>query len=140
MQPLSPLSRCARICGLTSQELIVGASPSPEHEVLAARYFHSSTVGKARMRTAMVAAIRAALQASQPRSAAELLVVLRLMLGKRRDRSGASRRRSRRCFYESRRPVQAYGGTRREARREASADIVILAERRAARTSGRASG
>jgi hypothetical protein len=140
MQPLSPLSRCARICGLTAQEMIVGASPRPEHELLAARYFHSSTVGKATMRTAMVAAIRAALQASQPRSAAEFLVALRMMLGKRRGRSGAARRRSRRCFYGSRSPVQAFGGTPREERLAASAEIVILAERRTALASSRAWG
>ena len=108
MQSLSPLSRCAQICGLSSQEMILGASPRPEHELLAARYSRSSNVGKATMRSAMVAAIRAALRASQKRSAAELLVALRLMLpGARRAAAshGAPRRRSRRCFYESRRPV-----------------------------------
>ncbi|MGA9598680.1 MAG: polysaccharide deacetylase, partial [Methylocystis sp.] len=108
MQSLSPLSRCAQICGLSSQEMILGASPRPEHELLAARYSRSSTVGKATMRSAMVAAIRAALRASQKRSAAELLVALRMMLGARRGRSGAPRRRSRRCFYESRRPVVVF--------------------------------
>jgi len=139
MQALSPLSRCAQICGLTSQEMIVGASPRPEHELLAARYFHSSTVGKATMRTAMVAAIRDALQASQPRSAAELLVALRMMLGRRRGGPGAARRRSRRCSSGGRSPLQPFGATFREER-WASADIIILAERRAALASSRAWG
>ena len=90
MQSLLPLLRCAQICGLTSQEMIVGARPRPEHELLAARYFRSSSVGKATMRTALVAAIRAALKASQTRSAAELLVALRMMLRERSGRSGAA--------------------------------------------------
>ncbi len=132
MPSLSPLSRCSQVCGLTSKEMIVGASPRPEHEVLAARYFRSSTVGKATMRRAMVAAIRAALKASETRSAAELLVVLRMMLGSRRDRSGAPRRRRRRRSYESRRAVEAAGPTRLVDRGGGSAEIVSLAERRAA--------
>jgi hypothetical protein len=140
MQSLLPLSRCAQICGLTSQEMIVGASPRPEHELLAARYFRSSTVGKATMRSAMVAAIRAALKASQTRSAAEILVALRMMLGERRGRSGAQRRRDRRCFYESRRPVAISGGPPRTERGAASAVIVNFAERRAALASSRALG
>ena len=127
MQSLSPLSRCARICGLTSQEMIVGASPRPEHELLATRYFRSSKAGKATMRSAIVAAIRAALQACLPRSAAELLVALRLMLAERRSPSGAqqrsharAQRRRSRCFYASRSPVQLQhcrSGALREARR-----------------------
>ncbi|MFY9655043.1 MAG: hypothetical protein WAK01_00435 [Methylocystis sp.] len=144
MQSLSPLSRCARICGLTSQELIVGASPRPEHELLATRYLRSSKAGKATMRSAMVAAIRAALQACLPRSAADILVALRLMLAKRPSPSGAqwrshsrARRRRRRCFYASRRPVQLQHlrAAPCEKRGAASADIIILAERCAALSS-----
>jgi len=140
MQSLLPLLRCAQICGLTSQEMIVGARPRPEHELLAARYFRSSSVGKATMRTALVAAIRAALKASQTRSAAELLVALRMMLREWRGRSGAPRRRSRRCFYESRRPVAVSSGTPRNQHGAASAVIVNFAERRAALASSRALG
>ena len=149
MQSLSPLSRCARICGLTSQEMIVGASPRPEHELLATRYFRSSKAGKATMRSAIVAAIRAALRACLPRSAAELLVALRLMLARRRSPSvpqqrshaRAQRRRSR-CFYASRSPVQlehcrAAPCAKRGA---AGAEIIILAERCAARSSSLAGG
>lgn len=139
MQSLSPLSHCAQVCGLTSKEMIVGASPRPEYELLAARYFRSSTVGKATMRRAMVAAIRAALKASETRSAAELLIVLRMMLGARRSRSGSPRRRSRRRAYESRRGVEAPGRKRPDGRRAESADVVSLAERRAALLSGRPS-
>ena len=140
MSSLTPLSRCAQICGLSSQEMILGASPRPEYELLAARYSRSSTVGKATMRSAMVAAIRAALRASQNRSAAELLIALRMMLGARRGRSGAPRRRSRRCFYESRRPVAVFSGSPRAERGAASAVIVNFAERRAALASSRALG
>jgi hypothetical protein len=140
MQSLSPLSHCAQICGLTSLEMIVGASPRPEHEFLAARYLRSSIVSKATMRSAMVAAIRAALLASQTRSAAELLIALRMMLGARRSRSGAPRRRSRRCFYESRRPVLVVGGSAGAERGAASAVILSFAERRAALASSRALG
>lgn len=141
MQSLSPLSRCARICGLTSQEMIVGASPRPEHELLATRYFRSSKAGKATMRSAIVAAIRAALKACLPRSAAELLVALRLMLGKRRSPSGAqsrshsrAQRRRGRCFYASRSPVQLqqWRAAPCERRGGAGAEIIILAERCAA--------
>ena len=80
MQALAPLSCCAEICGLASSEMIIGARPRPEHEFLAASYFHGSSVVKATMRGAMVAAIRAALGAYQMRPAAELLVALRVML------------------------------------------------------------
>jgi len=140
MQSLLPLSRCARICGLTCQELIVGASPRPEHALLAARYNRSSTVGKARMRSAMVAAIRAALKASLTHSAAELLVALRTMLGERRNRFDAPRRRSRRCFYEIRRPVAAFGEWPRAERGAASGVVIDFAERRAALASSRGLG
>ncbi len=132
---LSPLARCSEVCGLTSKEMIVGASPRPEHEALAARYFRSSTAGRATMRRQMVAAIRAALKASETHSAAELLVVLRIMLGGRRERSGAPRRQRRRRSYESRRPLGASVPARPEPRGAASADIVSLAERRAALSS-----
>jgi hypothetical protein len=149
MQSLSPLSRCARICGLTSQEMIVGASPRPEHELLATRYFRSSKAGKATMRSAIVAAIRAALQACLPRSAADLLVALRMMLARRRSpstaqwrsHSRAQRRRSR-CFYASRSPVQLPNSRSApcEKRSAAGAEIIILAERGAALSSSLARG
>jgi hypothetical protein len=88
MQSLLPLSLCTEICGLSPEELIIGARPRPEHEFLATRYFHSSSVVKATMRGAMVAAIRDALKASQTRPAAELLVALRVMLEGERSRPG----------------------------------------------------
>jgi hypothetical protein len=145
MQSLTPLSRCARICGLTSQEMIVGASPRPEHELLATRYFRSSKAGKATMRNVIVAAIRAALGACLLRSAAELLVALRLMLAKRRSPSTAParshpralRRRSR-CFYTSRSPVQVqqFRAAPCGKRSPSGAEIIILAERCAARPRG----
>ena len=140
MQALSPLSRCAEICGLSAQELIVGGSPRPEHELLAARYFRSSAVRKATMRHAMVNAIRAALRASQTRSAADLLIALRMMLGSRRARTGAPRRRSRRWVHESRRPVQGVLADRREKREATNAVIINFADRQATRASSRASG
>lgn len=149
MQSLSPLSRCARICGLTSQEMIVGASPRPEHELLATRYFRSSKAGKATMRMAIVAAIRAALRACLTRSAADLLVALRLMLGERRSpsttqwrsHSRAQRRRSR-CFYESRSPIQVQHSSKAPCgkRGAAGAEIIVLAERCVARSTSLARG
>ncbi|ARN83234.1 hypothetical protein B1812_21520 [Methylocystis bryophila] len=80
MQALAPLSCCAQICGLASSEMIVGAAPRPEHAFLAASYVQGSRAVKATMRSAMVTAIRAALKAYQMRSAAELLVALRVMI------------------------------------------------------------
>ncbi|BDV39746.1 hypothetical protein [Methylocystis bryophila] len=136
MQSLSPLSRCAQICGLTPKELIVGASPRPEHEFLAARYYRSSTIGKARMRRAMVAAIRAALKAAEPRSAADLLVALRMMLGRRRGRSWGARRRTRRS-HQSRCAVEAPVGRPGDERGERGAIIVDFVERQAALASCR---
>lgn len=99
---LLPLALCTEICGLAPEEMIIGAKPRPEHELLAARYFHSSTLVKATMRGAMVAAIREALKASQARPAAEVLVALRVMLQRDRSRAcGASARGARRSAVAS---------------------------------------
>lgn len=105
-QALLPLSLCAKICGLTSKEMIIGAKPRPEHEALAARYFYSPSAVKASMRGAMVSAIRTALRADQNCFAAELLVALRTMLAGNRSNSIAALSQHRRSLPQCRRPVE----------------------------------
>jgi hypothetical protein len=137
-QALSPLSYCAEICGLTAREMIVGASARPEHEHMAAYYFRCSSVDQATMRRALVAAIRAALQSSETRLAADLLVALRMMLEGQRVHLSAGRRRSRGGFYRSRRAVEGLIETDHEERATTGEVIVNLAERRINRGSGHA--
>lgn len=128
-QSLLPLSRCAEFCGLTPQEMIIGARPRPEHEVLKARYIQGSSVAKATLRAGIVAAIRTALESCQERLAAELLVALRVMLAGERSPSGVGQRQTRRASSRYRRPIETFNETRGDEL--ASAIVVNLAERRA---------
>lgn len=127
-QTLLPLSRCAEICGLEPQELIIGARPRPEHAILKARYFQGSSLAKATLRAGLVAAIRNALHSGQERLAAELLVALRVMLAGEGAASCATRQ-SRRPSSRYRRPVKSFSETQGEE--FSSAIVVNLAERRA---------
>jgi hypothetical protein len=138
-QALAPLSRCADVCGLSPKEMIVGSRPRVEHGILAERYFCSSKSGKEAMRVAMVSAIRAALKDHQLRPAAELFVALRVMLAGRQGHLRAARRHDRRRFGQRRQAFERFLETRCEQRAPASAVIVNLAERRAARATARAS-
>ncbi len=133
IQALAPLARCAEICGLSANEMIVGSSPRVEQGILAERYFHSSKRGKATMRVAMVSAIRAALKDNQLRPAAEVFVALRVMLADRQDYVCATRRHDRRRICQRGRPGKLLSEKRAEERALASAVVVNLAERRVAR-------
>jgi hypothetical protein len=75
----------------------------------------------------------------QLRPAAELFVALRVMLAGRQGHLRAARPHDRRRFRQRRQAFERFLETRREQRAPASAVIVNLAERRAARASGRAS-
>ncbi len=134
IQALAPLSHCAEICGLSSEEMIIGSRPRPEHGILAERYFSSSNSRKATMRVVMVSAIRTALKDHQLLPAAELLVALRVMLaGQQGFVRDDAQRGARRRLRQRRRPLEPFIETAREERAPASAVVVNLAERRAAR-------
>lgn len=126
-QALLPLARCAEICGLEPQEMIIGARPRPEHEILKARYFQGSSLAKATLRAGLVAAIRTAVDSRQERLAAELLIALRVMLVGESNASGVAPQ-GRRSSYRYRRPLKSLIETRGE--QLASAIVVNLAERR----------
>ena len=131
MQALLSLSHCAEICGLTSKEMIIGARPRPEHTLLATCYFRSSNADKTTLRVGMVAAIRAALNARQLRSAAELLVALRVMLAGERRHSSAPGSQGRRGLPRCRQPLQKFIETLGDKRAPVGAVVLSLAERRA---------
>ncbi len=127
-QALLPLSRCTEICGLEAQEMIIGARPRPEHEILKARYFQGSSMAKATLRAGLVAAIRTALHSRQERLAAELLVALRVMLVGEGAPSGVARQ-GRRTSSRYRRPIKSFSEKRGDEL--ASAIVVNLADHRA---------
>jgi hypothetical protein len=118
MRTLSPLSHCAKVCGLSAKEMIVGVEPRPEHLRLASRYDQCSLENKRLMRIAMVAAIRAALARAAYLPAAELFTALRLMLGGERRRCNGALRRSRRSLYQSRCAVREASRVEQPADRE----------------------
>jgi len=134
MRTLLPLSRCAKICGLDAKEMIVGAQPRAEHIRLAARYRRCSDANKQVMRSAMVQAIRAALQRSALVPAAELLTALRMMLAVERRVMGAGRRRSKNSRRTSRQPLRVWPVCPAPAQ---EAQIYSLTEFRRASTVGR---
>ncbi len=96
---LSPLSRCAEICGLKATEIILGAKPGPQHRRLVARYRSFVVGGRPYLYARIVADIRAALEICAMQQAADLFVVLRLLVGsseQRFARRAAPRRPKRR--------------------------------------------
>lgn len=94
---LTPLTRCQRIAGLAAHEIVLGVTPGKKHERLLARY-RRGRGRKSAARVAIVADIRAALQAGARAEAADLLIVLRRLLtldldGAGQDRACARRKR-----------------------------------------------
>jgi hypothetical protein len=134
MRTLLPLSRCAAICGLDAKEMIVGAQPRAEHLRLAARYRRCSDANKQVMRSAMVQAIRAALQRSAFVPAAELLTALRMMLAFESQMAKDGRLRSRSSRRASRQPLRAWPEVAAASR---EAKIYSLAEWRRASAAAR---
>ncbi len=74
---LMPIRRCAELAGLRSHELVLGVSPSDEHERMLARYRRAVSLDAARGR--VVADIRSAVKRGAARRAADLLIVLRCL-------------------------------------------------------------
>jgi hypothetical protein len=83
MNELAPLSKCISITGLRPNELILGVTPSERHERLLASYQFAEMLGGGELRSALVEDIRAALETFAFEHAADLLIVLRNVLGSR---------------------------------------------------------
>ena len=77
---LTPLSRCAALCGLAPHEMIPGAIPSPSHQSLYESYLMLCDRGADFVRDLIVADMRRALDIGATPLAAELLLVLRRFL------------------------------------------------------------
>lgn len=104
-QDLIPISRCAEISGLRSHEMVLGVTPSLEHERLLANYQFEQGRVRQDARVALVADIRAAVAVGASRRAADLLVVLRRLLALRepiKQRGASAARRGRHCGARAR--------------------------------------
>jgi hypothetical protein len=83
MEELAPLLKCIAFTGLRPNELILGVPPSERHEHLLASYKFAEMCGGEDMHSALVDDIRAALANFTFNHAADLLIVLRKVLGAR---------------------------------------------------------
>lgn len=79
MHRLSPIERCERVAGLAPHEMLLGVSPGERHARLLVRYRRARR-SRALMRNEVVADLRAALGRGAKGEAADLLIVLRLLL------------------------------------------------------------
>ena len=74
------MEQCKVFSGLVSNEVVMGAVPSPKHRARLSGYLLNLKWGKATVREMIVADIRAALDFGALNRAGDLLVVLRLFL------------------------------------------------------------
>lgn len=77
-----PLAECSASTGLAPSETILGVSPSDKHEKTLSSYLLNSHRGAAVVRDILVADIRGFIDLGLPHVAADLLIVLRLLLAK----------------------------------------------------------
>jgi hypothetical protein len=82
------VSECATEVGLASNELVLGAVPSARHGSLLSSYLLNSHRGLDAVRAMIVADLRRFLDLGVPARAADLLIVLRMLLT---DHPGARR-------------------------------------------------
>lgn len=81
---LASVAQCAELCGLGSEEIVLGVAPSAMHASLYQSYLLHSREGSEAVRDMIVADIRAALDLGDKKRAADLLIVLRRLLSERR--------------------------------------------------------
>ncbi|MBY6242745.1 hypothetical protein [Methylosinus sp. Sm6] len=74
------VSECAALAGLSSNELVLGASPSAKHRSLLSSYLLNAHRGLEAVRELIVADLRRFLDLGVPARAADLLIVLRMLL------------------------------------------------------------
>jgi hypothetical protein len=74
------VSECAAEAGLASNELVLGSVPSGRHDSLLSSYLLNSHRGLDAVRAMIVADLRRFLDLGVPARAADLLIVLRLLL------------------------------------------------------------
>ncbi|MBG0809787.1 hypothetical protein IY145_10395 [Methylosinus sp. H3A] len=74
------VSQCAAQAGLASNELVLGAIPSPEHDALLESYLLNGHRGLGAVRAMIVADLRGFLDLGVTARASDLLIVLRLLL------------------------------------------------------------
>lgn len=127
---MTSLERCREIAGLAPHEIVVGVTPGERHETLLAHYrddARSTTLA----RVMIVADLRDALRSGAGGKAADLLIVLRLLLSdgaKAPGRLRGGRRRARAALRpEARAPMVLSNVTK--AVREKNADILPFAAR-----------
>ncbi|WP_036255101.1 hypothetical protein [Methylocapsa acidiphila] len=74
------IAECAALCGLDSNEMILGVTPTIVHESLYASYMLHSKRGRKSVCEAIIADIRASLDLRELTQAADCLIVLRRFL------------------------------------------------------------
>lgn len=80
---LMTVTRCAELCGLGPEEIMLGVSPSATHDSLYDSYLLHRQRGWAGVRDMIVADLRMALDLGAKKHAADLLIVLRRFLSGR---------------------------------------------------------
>lgn len=87
---LMTVARCAELCGLGPEEIVLGVSPSAMHDSLFDSYLLQRHLTWAGLRDMIVADLRMALDLGAKKRAADLLIVLRRFLSARRRGVGES--------------------------------------------------
>ncbi|MBM3551735.1 MAG: polysaccharide deacetylase [Alphaproteobacteria bacterium] len=125
---LMPIRRCAELAGLRSHELVLGVSPSDEHERMLARYRRAVSLDAARGR--VVADIRSAVKRGAARRAADLLIVLRCLFAPQAsldESQPMARPRRRVCSARLRRAVDPSALAQESSKR--GGEVVLLFDR-----------
>lgn len=124
---LVSVAHCADLCGLGSEEIVLGVTPSAMHASLYDSYLLRRRSGSEAIREMIVADIRTALDLGAKKRAADLLIVLRRLLSERR---GAGPERMAGVVVPMRlRPNMARAGEPRRARTQTGAGDRLCARR-----------
>jgi hypothetical protein len=79
------VSQCAAFSGLATNELVLGVTPSVKHAQIYSSYLRNLGNDRGAVQEVIVAAIRAYIERGAMRPAADLLIVLRMLLSEESD-------------------------------------------------------
>lgn len=95
------VSQCAAQAGLASHELVLGAIPSPEHDAVLESYLLNGHRGLSAVREMIVADLRGFLDLGVTARAADLMIVLRLLLTAHPEAGIVARPRAAEATFEA---------------------------------------
>jgi hypothetical protein len=79
------VSQCAAFAGLSANELVLGVAPSAKHVKLFSNYLRNLGNDRKAVQEVIVAAIRAYIEMGAMKPAADLFIVLRMLLSEQSD-------------------------------------------------------